>query len=270
MRSFKNHLSLIVALFTILLTLQIFINVDRTIDIYEKNLNENYSIIVISDTNISVDTFRKIDPMISNSEEISPKQVIQKLQKEIKSKSINLHKIKLPKFYRIHLDHFPTPNEVDTVTLNLQKGRTVKRVESFSRSHTTIYRLLLLFKWVVMIFAVAIFTVTTLLILREMRLWQLQHHERMNIMALFGAPVWLRSAVLFRLAIVDALIATVLVFGAFMAAEHYGISKEALQMIGIQIPLFNPAHDMPILFGVAISLSIVLASLIVMGHKEEV
>jgi cell division transport system permease protein len=121
-----------------------------------------------------------------------------------------------------------------------------------------------------MIFAVAIFTVTTLLILREMRLWQLQHHERMNIMALFGAPVWLRSAVLFRLAIVDALIATVLVFGAFMAAEHYGISKEALQMIGIQIPLFNPTHDMPILFGVAISLSIVLASLIVMGHKEEV
>ena len=48
--------------------------------------------------------------------------------------------------------------------------------------------------------------VTIFLIAKEMRIWQFKHSERMNIMGLFGAPVWLRSAVLFRLAIVDLIV----------------------------------------------------------------
>jgi len=270
MKSLKNHLSLIIALFTILLTLQIFIGVDRTIDAYENNLNENYSIIVVSDQNISTEQFRLINPIINLGEEISAKAIIKRIQNEMKNKKIDLHKIVLPHFYRLHLDSFPTPTEINQLSDQLQRKSYIKRVENFSQTHNTTYKLLLLFKWVTMILAGAILAVTTLLILKEMRIWQFQHRERMNIMALFGAPVWLRSAVLFRLSIVDALIATFLAISTFIAVEHYGWAQEALRVINVQIPLFNTFNDGLILLGVALSLSIILASLIVMGHKEEV
>jgi cell division transport system permease protein len=44
---------------------------------------------------------------------------------------------------------------------------------------------------------------------------------------------------------------------------------EQLGSIGINIVIFNPVNDFLIILGVAISISIVLASLIVIGHKEE-
>jgi cell division transport system permease protein len=52
MRSVKNHLSLIIALFTIVFTMQIYIIVDRTVTAYESNLNEDYSIDVVTQNNV--------------------------------------------------------------------------------------------------------------------------------------------------------------------------------------------------------------------------
>lgn len=91
----------------------------------------------------------------------------------------------------------------------------------------------------------------------------------MTIMGLFGAAVWLRSAVLFRLAIVDALVATLIAFGIFYYFSFYPWVLEQFESIGIHVVVFNPIDDLIFLFGVAISISILLAMLIVIGHKEE-
>jgi cell division transport system permease protein len=48
MKSFKNHLSLVIALLSILFSIQIFIVVERSLDAYKENLADNYSIIVVS------------------------------------------------------------------------------------------------------------------------------------------------------------------------------------------------------------------------------
>ena len=89
-------------------------------------------------------------------------------------------------------------------------------------------------------------------------------------MGLFGAPVWLRSAVLFRLAIVDAIIASVLAFGLFIYISSSSWVQEQFSYIGINVTVFDIVNDSALLFGAAIALSIILASLIVLGHKEEV
>jgi cell division transport system permease protein len=103
-----------------------------------------------------------------------------------------------------------------------------------------------------------------------MRIWQFQHNERMSIMAMFGAPVWMRSAVLFRVSIVDAVIASVLAIGTITYADFMKVGNEQLQSIGIEVLLFDPINDSLLIVGVALSLSIILATLIVIGHKEEV
>lgn len=270
MKSLKSHFSLITALFSILITLQLFLSLDRVIGAYEENLGENYGIVIVSDTNLSQAFFTKIDPAVKEAVPLSPKSMLQALQRQSGSSDINLMELNLPHFYRLRLTHFVTPEAARTIGLKLQRESAVQRVETFAQQHDTIYRLLQLFKGVVVLLAGVLFLVTSLLIVKEMRLWQFQHRERMNIMALFGAPVWLRSAVLFRLAIVDAVIASLLAFAAFAVVDHYDWVERVMELVQVQVTLLDPLHDLPLLFGVAVTLSILLASMIVMGHKEEV
>jgi len=270
MRSVKNHLSLIIALFTIVFTMQVYIVVDRTVVAYENDLNENYSIVVVTEKKVSTDSLVAMSPKIKSAGEVSTKKVIDRLQSQMKQRHIDLLKLSLPHFYSLHLNHYPAPSEIQELRKKLKKNSNITRIEDFAQSHDTLYKLLLLFKSVVIIFAIAIFAVTSLLVIKEMRIWQFQHNERMSIMAMFGAPVWMRSAILFRLSIVDAIIASVLAIAAFIYADFLKVGNEQLQSIGIDVLLFDPLNDSLLIVGVALSLSILLATLIVIGHKEEV
>ena len=270
MKSVKNHLSLVIALLSILFAMQIFVIVDRSIDAYKENLSINYSVIVVSQKKLDSKTLQGINNIIAKVSELSPDSVIKRLNTGMNSKNVELLKLSLPKFYKLSLAHYPSPKEVKNLTSDLLKNKSITKVEDFSFNHDTTYKLLVLFKSVVMVFAVVVFVVTILLIFKELRIWQYKHSERMSIMGLFGAAVWLRSAVLFRLAIVDALIASVLAFGAFTYISTSSWVLQQFQNIGINIVIFDSVNDFLTLLGVAISLSILLATLIVMGHKEEV
>lgn len=269
MKSLKNHISLIVALFTVLFSVQIYVGVDRTIAAYETRLKNDYSIIIVAHKAITPVEFKAMDSLIERSEAISVDQVLQRLQGEMSKKNLDLLRLTLPKFYRIYLTRFPTPQEISKLQKRLQKNSSIERVEGYSQTHDTVYKLMLLFKDVVQIFSIVIAAVTSLLILKEMRLWQFQHADRMSIMALFGAPVWLRSAVLFRLAIVDAIIATVLLCLAFFIIGQYGWIDVLLHTVGIEVQLFDFVNDSLRSLLIALGVAIALTLTIVIGHEEE-
>jgi cell division transport system permease protein len=269
MKSLKNHLSLIIALATVLFTVQIFMIVDRSLESYEDRLKNDYSVIIVAKTEIDAKAIADIDSLIDSSEPISPERIINQLREDMHNKNLELLKLSLPKFYRIHLKHFPTPKEISRLSGNLFKHPLITRVENFAENHDMVYKLLLLFKKVVSVFAIAVFAVTALLILKELRIWQFQHSERMNIMALFGAPVWLRSAVLYRLAIVDAVVAAIMVNIAFYVTMKNGWVDAQLNAVGISVDMYRLSPDGLILATLALGISLVLATMIVMGHREE-
>ena len=270
MQSLRNHLSLVIALLSILFSIQTFIIVDRSIDAYKLSLRDNYSLVIVSQKKIQEKNFLAKNKMLSSISELSPDEVIKRLNSGIKKKNLELLKLSLPKFYKLKLSHYPSPDEIHNLTQALLRDKSILKVETFSKSHDTTYKLLLLFKSVITVFAFSMGIVTILLIAKELKIWQLKHHERMNIMALFGAPTWLRSAVLFRLAIVDALIASVMAFilFSFIAADSW--IAEQFHTIGIEIVIFDKLTDFGLLLAVAVLLSTLLASFIVIGHKEEV
>lgn len=270
MKSIKNHLSLIVALISILFSIQTFIIVDRSIEAYKKNLANNYSVVIVSKKNIQEKEFLSLDKMIGEVEVLSPDNVIKRLDTSIDEKNMNLLKLTLPKFYKLHLKKFPSPKEIDNLRKNLFKNSSITKIEDFSNNHDITYKLLLLFKNVIMVFAIVISIVTMLLIVKELRIWQFKHSERMNIMGLFGAPTWLRSAVLFRLSIVDAIISSILIFFIFSYLSVNEFVLKQLSNINIDIIVFDQVYDFLLLLGVSIVLSIFLATMIVLGHKEEV
>ncbi|WP_297443718.1 cell division protein FtsX [Sulfurimonas sp.] len=270
MKSFKNHLSLIVALVSILFSLQIFTIVERSIDAYKDKLATNYSLVIVSQKKLEQQALLKKVPTIATMEEISPDSVIKKLDTKISKKNMDLLKVTLPKFYKLRLKKYPTPDEVEGITKKLMSIASITKVETFSATHDTIYKLLLLFKTVIFVLAFTILVVTVLLIFKELRIWQFKHNERMSIMSLFGAPTWLRSAVLFRLAIVDALIAAFISFVIFAYISSTEWVSQQLHTIGIQIIVFDKGYDFLMMLGVSIIVSVFLAGFIVLGHKEEV
>ncbi|DAB27980.1 MAG: cell division protein FtsX [Sulfurimonas sp. RIFOXYD12_FULL_33_39] len=269
MKSVKNHLSLVIALLSILFSMQVFIMAERSIEAYKVNLANNYSIIAVSQKQLKSNEILSINKIILKAQELSPDSVIKRLSSDMKSSNVELLKLTLPKFYKITLAYYPTPQEIKQLRNDLLNSTAITKVEDFSHTHDTTYKLLLLFKNIVTIFAAVVLVVTILLIFKELRIWQYKHNERMSIMGLFGAALWLRSAVLFRLAIVDALIASFLAFGIFTYLSSSIWIKEQFEYIGINIVIFNPIDDFLMILGVAMSISIILASLIVLGHKEE-
>lgn len=270
MNAFKNHLSLIVALLGILFSLQTFVIVERAIDAYKQNLASNYSLVLVSKKNITEKTFQEKYTLVKNVEELSPDSVIKKLNTGIDKRNIELLKLALPKFYKLQLEHYPSPSEVNSLTKSLLRNNAIMKVETFAKSHDSTYKLLLLFKSVITVFAVSVGIITILLISKELKIWQLKHTERMSIMGLFGAPTWLSSAVLFRLAIVDALIAGGLYFVLFVYISSSDWVVAELSNIGIEIVIFDMLSDFSMMLGVALLVSLLLASFIVISHKEEV
>ena len=270
MKSIKNHLSLVIALLSILLSLQIFTIVDRSISAYKEKLSTNYSVVIVSQKRLDNRTIFDISNIISGVSELTPDSVIKRLNRDLDTKNVELLKLALPRFYKLSLTHYPSPKEVENLKKYLLRNSSITKVEDFSHNHDVTYKLLLLFKGVVTAFSITIFIVTTLLIFKELRIWQFKHSERMSIMGLFGAPVWLRSAVLFRLAIVDALLSSVLAFSVFTYLSSSSWILQQFSNIGISIMIFDPVYDFMKLSAVALILSVLLASLIVIGHKEEV
>jgi cell division transport system permease protein len=269
-KSFKNHLSLVIALLSILFSLQVFTIVDRAIDAYKENLAKNYALVVVAQKRLDGKKLMQKSKLIATIEEISPDNIISKLNSGISKQNIALLKVTLPKFYKLKLKRYPSPSELEKLTKLLLRSQSIEKVEAFSKTHDTTYKLLLLFKTVISVFAFTVIIVTILLIFKELRIWQFKHNERMSIMGLFGAPVWLRSAVLFRLAIVDALIASLLSFVIFSYLSSMEWIEKQLESIGISVVLFDKTYDFLIMLGVSIVVSMLLATFIVLGHKEEV
>jgi len=270
MQSIKNHLSLVVALVSILFSIQVFTIIDRAINSYERNLSSNYSVVVVSNKKLDEKLMLSSSPLLATITQLSPDEVIKRLDTGMSNKNIELLKLTLPKFYRLKLQKYPTPFEIDSLSKTLLSNKDIIKVENFSHNVDTTYKLLLLFKTVITVFSVSTLIVTTLLIFKELRIWQFKHTERMNIMRLFGAPTWMRSAVLFRLAIMDAVIATFVTFAIFVYLSTNSWLLSQFNSLEISVVIFNPINDFSIFLGVSVTLSTILAAMIVLGHKEEV
>jgi len=270
MQSIKNHISLVFALVSILFALQTLIVTNRAIDAYENNLKEKYSIVIVANKPLDKKVIKSKIKLIDNLVPISLDDAIKKIDPNMSAKNRELLKLTLPKFYKATFSKYPTSKEIENVIAKLKELKDIKRVEDFKAVHDVTYKLLILFQIVVEVFSVVVFVITSLLIAKELRIWQYIHNDRMNIMGLFGAPKWLSSAVLFRLAIVDAIIASILILIVFSYIAQSQWLLDKLSTIDIEISIFDFVGDFSILFGTALGLSLLLASAVVFGHKEEV
>ena len=255
MKSLKNHLSLILPLFAIFFAVEFFFLLDRVIKSYENNLKEDYTIIVVSNKKIAKEDIQNILDL-AKFEEIKPDELIKKIKDENIGVDIDTLKSFLPKFYQIYLNHFPSTYELKSIKESLKRIDGVKRVETFAKSHTKIFNLLMVSKQISKIFMAVIGVISLLLIVKQVQVWYLEHKERMYIMELFGAPLWMRSGVLIRLAIVDTIVATLMLLGFFYYILNSQILKSIIGFLNITIDTQKVLQDCFLLGGIGLVVTI--------------
>ena len=267
MKFIKNHLMFIFPLMVILLGVEFYLVFDRTTDSYEQGLKEGYSMLVVTKKPISTEELHALNDHISRSEKIKRDTIVSEIAKGVSQSSKKEILGALPHFYTVHLDSYLHTSGLEQIKKDLEADANVRKVETFGSSYSSSYRLFSFIKFTLKIFIIFMGVVSLLLVIKQMEIWKYAHRQRMQVMEIFGAPLMLRSGVLFKVAIVDAIIATIItsmlfLYLKFQWAVHSGIDI----MMQNREELFR-LSDIAVLLGSALFIVIIAVYSVVFTVK---
>ena len=259
----------ILPLMTILLGLEFYLVFDRTTNNYEKTLTKGYTMLIVSKKPIDLDTFKSLNKHIVTAKQIERSHIISQVVKGVSQSSSKEILAVLPYFYNLGLDAYLKTSELDDIKSDLEVNGDIKRVETFGSSYDSSYRLFAFIKFTLKAFIFFMGLVSLFLIIKQMEIWKYAHKERMQVMEIFGAPLMLRSGVLFRVAFVDAIFATIFVSGIFFFIRYFWVAKSGIDMmVSNQSALFR-LFDVAILLGSAVLIVIIAVYTVVFSNKKE-
>jgi cell division transport system permease protein len=232
-------------------------------------LLNDYRVIVVADKTLDPTALKQASGLVASVERVDVSTMLHRIRRQVSQANLDRIEAIMPAFYTLSLRSYPDAETLDRLQKALVAVPGVRRVQLFENMHDRLYSMLLFMKENFFIFGGLLGFVSLLLVLKQMAIWQFEHQERMRVMALFGAPVWLRSGVLFRLAFLDAVLAWIAVSGtAFYLTQRPDVNGLVTEM-GISRNLLLHWEDIGILASVSIGLALVSALWVVMRFKEE-
>lgn len=266
MKTLKNHLGVIFPLLILLFSIEFSVMSSRVLSEYESSMAGDYNIIIVSKKELSEQT---LAPKISAFKELislDASRVLERLKDDISERNLKELQTALPRFYSLKLNIFPSPAFMAQISKELELIDGVTKVETFSKTHDKIYRILVIFKAVAQGFTVLIALMGIALIFKQMKIWLFEHRRRIEVMTDLGAPYWLKSAMLYKLAIIDSAIATAAVCIIYYHMPN--MLNHILLSAGFSIPSINALSDGATLFGASIVASIISVSLVMMRSRQ--
>ncbi|NPA87779.1 hypothetical protein [Caminibacter pacificus] len=260
MNSLKSHITLILALISILFSIFLFRVFSEIMHLYQKNIVDNYSIVIVSTSKIDSVNI----PIVEKTIPIDTTKQLKTLQK--KFKNIDFTKVQLPYFYKLKLKRLPSPKELKHLEERLKEKAYVKRVLTHSSSQTKIYNLLMLLNIITKTFMVIIGILGFLLIVKQLEVWKLLHNERMYIMELFGAPVWFRGAALFKIAFLNSIFALIITYVLIYFVSNSYFFNMVINELNISFNI-DYLKEFGILFVIAMAISLISSILVVVAKK---
>ncbi|SFV51520.1 Cell division protein FtsX [hydrothermal vent metagenome] len=267
MKFIKNHLMFILPLMAILLAIEFFLVFERTTDTYEKGLKEGYTMLVVSKKPMELSAFQALNKHISSQEQIARDGIVSEVTKGIEKSTTKAIVKALPYFYNLGLDAYLKSSELETIKNDLKSDKNIKRVETFGGSYHSSYRLFAFIKFLLKVFIAFMTVVSLFLIVKQMEIWKYSHKERMQVMEIFGAPLMLRSGILFKVAFVDAILASLLVSGIFLYVKFYWAGQSGIDIMMQNQEVLFRISDMGIMLAASLCIVIVAVYLVVFSNK---
>ncbi len=269
MKFLKYHISIILPLFLLLFVFQSFFMIKKVINNYEKKINNDYSIVFVSKVPLNENDLKiKIDN-VQSLNVINTGKVVDELKDTISPTNFQKLKNSLPIFYSMKLKHLPSLEKLKTIKEKLLKIEGVQSVNTFKNSYSKLYNFLIFSKALFQFFIVFVLIIVFLLIIKQSEVWIFEHKQRFEIMSILGSPFWMKSAMLYRVVIVDCIISSFLVSFVFIYFTNSDKYIKDFLNLGIQMPVFHVLHDSLVLLGIGIVISIVSVTFAIFKLNKE-
>jgi len=265
--NFKNHLMFILPLMAILLGIEFFFVFDRVTKSYEESLTKSYTMFVSTKKPMKFSDFKALDSKIATVELVKRDYIENKMKEMINRSNMKKSLKLLPYFYNLGLESYLKIEIIEEIKKELEKNKNIITIETFSNSYTTSYKLFSFIKLIFNIFIIFMIVVSLLLILKQMEIWKFKHKERMKIMEIFGASVFMRSRVLFIMALIDALLSTLFVSAIFILIKIKWAMNSGIEMISKHQEFLFTSNDVIILFSSAILIVLITVYIVVFSSK---
>ena len=257
----------ILPLIAILLGVEFYLVFDRTTDSYEKRLQEGYTMLVVTHNPMELSEMQVLNSHVGSITQIEREKVVSEVVKGVSDTSSKEILSSLPYFYNVGLDAYVHISDLKRIKQDLEAGANVKKVETFGTSYESSYKLFSFIKFLLKLFIFFMTAVSLFLIIKQMEIWKYAHRDRMQIMEIFGAPLMLRSGVLFKVAILDAFIATALTSAVFLYIKFKWAAVSGIDiMMKNQEELFR-LTDIGILLASALTMVIIAVYSVVFSSK---
>lgn len=266
---FRQYLSLLVPLIALLIGVESVLLINRAVVSHEEIIGKNYAIVFVSQNEIKEEDIKKSISNIHSIRLLDTSQILSDIDSKFNDTNIDDLKRTLPFFYAITLNSFPNQNQIKELESNLMSFDGVTRVESFSKTHDQTYRLLVLLKGCIFVLSGIIFIISLFLMIKQIEVWRFEHSERMEIMTYLGAHSKIKNAPLYRLALVDSLLAALIVVFIVAFIANTDKINSIVSMLGINI--FSSTIfiiDYFVLLFVAYAISMISVFVVILFQKE--
>jgi cell division transport system permease protein len=192
------------------MTFSIYLLVDKVVNNYKQNITNDYSIMIIANTPIkTLDYIAGIK--VKDLKFLEKDKIIKDIKKNLSESSLKLLRTKLPYFYQVYLDEFPTTVKLEQIRKELITIVNVKRVETFSNDHNKIYSLLILIQDIIIVLFIIILLLSFFLLSQQIKIWFFEQRERITIIQLHGGSLLYSSKPIIKVMILSTIFSIIFV-----------------------------------------------------------
>ncbi|MBZ7986722.1 hypothetical protein [Campylobacter canadensis] len=214
MNSFKLHLGFIFPLFIVCFCYECLFFVKSINENYAQALNKDYSVIILSNKALGIDDLKNIS-YIKSIEELDLKKVKEQLKNNISEKNLNNLFNRLPRFYNLKFSKFISEQDLKTITTQLEKIKQITKIQTFSKTHIKVYKLLVFIEKISFISFVLITLLSIALIAKQISIWLYFYKEKIYILNIFGASFFYKASSMLKMIFIDNLFCFAILFLLF-------------------------------------------------------
>ena len=233
MKLLKSFFSFSLPLVVMLFMFSIYLIVTKVVNNYKENIINDYAIVIITNTPFSsIDSLAGIK--VKDIEPLSREKIIKNVQQNLSDTSISLLQKKLPYFYKIYLEEFPTTLKLEKIRKELMTISNIKKIETFSNDHNKLYSLLILVQNIIFILFGAVLLLSILLLSKQIKIWFFEHNERISIIQLHGGSLLYSSKPIIKVILGSAFFSSILASSMLVVVIsniHMIIEPEIMSLI---------------------------------------
>lgn len=232
MRLLKSLFSFMMPLLIVLLTFSVYLVVSKVVNTYKAKITNDYSIVVVTNTPM-VKINEIADVKIKSIDILQREKIIDTVKENLSDSTLKLLSAKLPYFYKVYLEEFPTSYKLEQIRKELTTISNVKRVETFSNDHNKVYSLLILIQDIVVILFSIVLILSILLISKQIKIWFYEHKQRIEIIQLHGGSLMYGSKPILNIMFLSSFFSAIFVVSVvyFVMENLSGIVQPELMSI---------------------------------------